>query len=84
MSDMRVWLAALRLDQYADAFDQNRIDFEVLGALDHDTLKELGVAAVGDRLKILKAAATAEAPTAPTPAPAAEVISAKEPSPWLR
>jgi class 3 adenylate cyclase len=56
MSDIRQWLDSLGLGQYADAFEASVIDSDVLSELDHDVLKEIGVAATGDRLRILKAA----------------------------
>lgn len=51
------WLEQLGLGKYAEAFDENAIGPEHLQDLDHDTLKEIGVHAVGHRLTILKAAA---------------------------
>ena len=56
MPDVRKWLASLDLDEYADAFEQNSIDWEVLSELDHEVLKDIGVSAAGHRLRILKAA----------------------------
>ncbi len=56
MSDVGQWLDALGLGQYAQAFAENEIAWELLGELDHDVLKDVGVAAAGHRLRILKAA----------------------------
>ena len=56
MSEIRQWLEALELGQYADAFDDGAIGIELLPELDHAVLKELGVSVPGHRLKILKAA----------------------------
>ncbi len=39
---------------YSNLFVSNNIDFSVLDELDHDTLKSIGIEAVGDRIKILK------------------------------
>ena len=50
------WLEQLGLGQYAEAFQENAITLEHLSDLDHETLKELGVRAVGHRMTILKAA----------------------------
>jgi class 3 adenylate cyclase/predicted ATPase len=50
------WLEQLGLGQYADAFSEGAIDWEVLPDLDHEVLKELGVHPPGHRLRILKAA----------------------------
>ena len=55
MGDIRRWLQSLGLDQYADAFEESAISWSHLPDLDHDILKEIGVAAVGHRLTILKA-----------------------------
>ena len=49
--DVVVWLRSLGLGRYEAAFRDNEIDETVLPSLTHETLKELGVAAVGHRLK---------------------------------
>ena len=46
-------MESLDLGQYADAFDEGAIEWEVLPSLDHEILKELGVKPPGHRLKIL-------------------------------
>jgi class 3 adenylate cyclase/predicted ATPase len=56
--DVVVWLRSLGLEKYEAAFRENEIDDTVLAGLTHETLKELGVTAVGHRLKILDAIAT--------------------------
>jgi hypothetical protein len=43
--------------QYEAAFRENEIDETVLPSLTHETLKELGVASVGHRVKLLDAIA---------------------------
>jgi class 3 adenylate cyclase len=55
--DVVVWLRGLGLGKYEAAFRENEIDETVLPSLTHETLKELGVAAVGHRLKLLDAIA---------------------------
>ena len=55
--DVVVWLWGLGLGKYEAAFRENEIDEAVLPSLTHETLKELGVAAVGHRLKLLDAIA---------------------------
>src|SRR5271169_4332343 len=55
--DVVVWLRSLGLRKYEAAFRENEIDETVLPSLTHETLKELGVTAVGHRLKILDAIA---------------------------
>ncbi len=55
MNDIREWLDSLGLSQYAEAFQDGGIEWDVLPELDHDVLKELGVTLPGHRLRILKA-----------------------------
>jgi class 3 adenylate cyclase len=57
MLDVRRWLAEQGLEQYAEAFAENAIDGETLRALTAEDLKELGVAALGHRKKLLQAIA---------------------------
>ena len=53
--EIRRWLEELSLGEYAEAFETNAIDNEVLKDLDDDDLKAIGVAALGHRKKLLKA-----------------------------
>jgi SAM domain (Sterile alpha motif) len=53
--DIGDWLRSLGLERYESAFRENEIDETVLPSLTHETLKELGVTAVGHRLKLLDA-----------------------------
>jgi len=55
--DIGDWLRSLGLERYEAAFCDNEIDETVLPSLTHETLKELGVTAVGHRLKLLNAIA---------------------------
>jgi hypothetical protein len=55
--DVVVWLRSLGLGKYEAVFRENEIDETVLQSLTHETLKELGVTAVGHRLKLLDAIA---------------------------
>ncbi len=81
--DVVVWLRGLGLGKYEAAFRENEIDETVLPSLTHETLKELGVTAVGHRLKLLDAIAalrnggTSKAPSVDT-ATAAPSVSAEE------
>jgi len=59
--DVVVWLRSLGLGKYEAAFRENEIDETVLPDLTHETLKELGVTAVGHRLKLLGAIAALRA-----------------------
>jgi class 3 adenylate cyclase len=56
--DLGGWLRSLGLERYEASFRENEIDETVLASLTHETLKELGVIAVGHRLKLLDAIAT--------------------------
>jgi hypothetical protein len=52
-----VWLRSLGLGRYEAVFRENEIDETVLPGLTHENLKELGVTALGHRLKLLDAIA---------------------------
>lgn len=56
MPDVDMWLEELGLSEYVAAFKDNAIGFDQLTGLDHDILKDIGVNAVGHRMKILAAA----------------------------
>ena len=53
--DVGVWLRSLGLGQYEATFRDNEIDSAVLPKLTVDDLKDLGVAIVGHRRKIMSA-----------------------------
>ena len=55
--DVVVWLRSLGLGQYEAVFRENEIDETVLPSLTAEDLKELGVAALGHRRKLLDAIA---------------------------
>ena len=55
--DVVVWLRGLGLGKYEAAFRENEIDETVLPSLTHENLKELGVTALGHRVKLLDAIA---------------------------
>jgi class 3 adenylate cyclase len=55
--DVAEWLGALGLGQYASAFAENDIDLALLPQLSDADLKELGVASLGHRKRILAAIA---------------------------
>ena len=74
-----VWLRSLGLGKYEAAFRENEIDETVLPSLTHETLKELGVTAVGHRLKLLDAIAALRSegkPSAVDPATTSSAPSA--------
>ncbi len=73
MMDILRWLQRLGLEAYARAFQEHGIDDAVLRRLTAEDLKELGVASVGHRRKLLSAIAALPATeSCEAPAPAAE------------
>lgn len=56
--DVRGWLNGLGLGQYAESFEANHIDGPMLRGLTADDLRELGVASLGHRKRLLEAAAS--------------------------
>jgi class 3 adenylate cyclase len=71
MNDVETWLHDLGLGDYAQAFADQRIDFDLLGELGDDDLKALGVAPLGHRKRMLRSIAalneTAPAAASTTP-----------------
>ena len=53
MNSLRDWLASIGLDQYAQIFEQNDLELDVLGELSDEELKELGVS-LGHRKRLQK------------------------------
>jgi class 3 adenylate cyclase len=66
--EIAAWLRGLGLEQYEPAFRDNRVDAEILPKLTGEDLKEIGVAMVGDRRKLLEAIAALREGAAPLPA----------------
>ncbi|WP_426435880.1 ATP-binding protein [Bradyrhizobium genosp. P] len=54
MSDLRDWLRGNSLEQYADAFEANDIDLDILPDLDDHDLAQLGLS-LGNRRRLLRA-----------------------------
>ena len=52
MREIRKWLESIGLGQYADAFEANDIDMDLLKQVDDQVLKDTGVASAGHRLRI--------------------------------
>ena len=52
--DIVVWLRSLGLGKYEAAFRENEIDETVLPSLTEEHLKQLGVTALGHRVKLLE------------------------------
>ena len=55
--DVGVWLSAIGLEQYEAAFRENAIDGAVLPTLTANDLREMGVAAIGHRRRLMNAIA---------------------------
>ena len=53
--DVRAWLEQLGLGRYADAFEANDIDGATLRSLTAEDLRELGIASLGHRKRIIEA-----------------------------
>src|SRR5437868_1168172 len=56
MSDLRDWLRGSKFEQYADAFEANDIDLDILQELTEGDLEKLGVS-LGNRRRLMKAIA---------------------------
>ncbi len=57
MSDVRAWLEKQGLGQYAEAFAANDVDMSLLPKLTADDVRDIGVASVGHRRRLLEAIA---------------------------
>jgi hypothetical protein len=64
--DVGGWLRNLGLDRYEAAFRENAIDEQVLRHVTAEDLREIGVANIGDRRKLLAAIASLAPPTPST------------------
>jgi hypothetical protein len=69
MSSVRDWLETIGLGQYADAFEANDIDTDLLIRLDDQLLKDIGVASAGHRLRLRDAIAKLAPLPLPSPTP---------------
>jgi len=77
--DIDGWFREIGLGQYGEIFRANDIDGELLGRLTNDDLKDIGVASLGHRKKLLEAIAALAA--APDAAPATRVAAAEPKTP---
>src|SRR6516225_1839820 len=57
MSEIRNWLDSIGLAQYSNAFETNDLDIDLLGQVDDQLLKDIGVSSAGHRLRIRNAIA---------------------------
>ena len=69
--DIGGWLRNLGLEEYETAFRENKVDAAILPKLTAEDLRDLGVAAVGDRRKLLEAIADLQLAAKPEPTPLA-------------
>ena len=71
--DVAAWLRGLGLEEYAPRFAENHIGPDLLPSLTAEDLKELGIASIGHRRRLLDAIAALRAAPAPSvePQPAA-------------
>jgi class 3 adenylate cyclase/tetratricopeptide (TPR) repeat protein len=79
MSDLRDWLRGHGLEQYADTFEANDIDLDILAELSEHDLEQLGVS-LGNRrrlLKVIAGGAAAPAPSKPSASPTSESSDAE-------
>src|SRR6202048_3143196 len=77
--DIAAWLQGLGLERYVPAFRDNEIDWEVLPKLTSEDLREIGVAPIGHRRKLLDAISALGA-TVPTAAVMAAPFDAPAPT----
>jgi class 3 adenylate cyclase/tetratricopeptide (TPR) repeat protein len=75
--EVRTWLEGLGLGQYAGAFADNHVDAGVLPTLTADDLRELGVASLGHRKRLLTAIDALRPPPASPAQPAAPPAAAR-------
>jgi class 3 adenylate cyclase/tetratricopeptide (TPR) repeat protein len=76
MSDLRDWLRGNNLEQYAQAFESNDIDLDILPELSERDLEQLGLS-LGNRRRLLKAIAAEAAPPKPLAAELAQPAPAE-------
>jgi hypothetical protein len=69
MSETRKWLESIGLGQYGESFEANEISMDLLGQVDDQMLKDIGISIGGHRLRIRNAIAKL------APAPEANVRS---------
>src|SRR5215813_11345545 len=81
MQQIADWLEKLGMSEYAQRFADNDIDFSILGDLTDQHLKDLGVASLGHRLKILRAIAELDRPEATAAPPPAARAPPSGPAP---
>jgi class 3 adenylate cyclase/tetratricopeptide (TPR) repeat protein len=81
--DVGVWLRGLGLGQYEERFRDNKIDADLLWRLTGDDLKDIGVVALGDRLRLLDAITAMAGARLPAGVPAVSSSSAPPTGPQV-
>ena len=76
MSDLRDWLRRNSFEQYADAFEANDIDLDILPELSESDLEQLGLS-LGNRRRLMKAIAARGAEAAEPKPSSAEAFSSE-------
>lgn len=71
--DLKAWLESIGLGEYAPSFEANHVDAALLPCLTSEDLRELGIASVGQRRRLLDAIAKLKA-DAPVQAQADEAV----------
>src|ERR1700752_1234640 len=77
MSDLRDWLRRNKFEQYAEVFEANDIDLDILTELSEHDLEQLGLS-LGNRRRLLKAIAGAAAAPALSKPSAAEASESSD------
>jgi class 3 adenylate cyclase/predicted ATPase/DNA-binding transcriptional ArsR family regulator len=78
--DVGAWLHGLGLGQYEAVFRDNDVDASVLADLTAEDLREMGVASLGHRRKLLVALATLRANALPAAPPTRQAITSDPPA----
>jgi predicted ATPase/class 3 adenylate cyclase len=73
MSDLRDWLRRHRLEQYAEAFEADDIDLDILPELNEHDLEKLGLS-LGNRRRLLKAIAGRSSEADPSASPGSQAL----------
>ena len=79
MNDVQNWLEGIGLGQYAEAFEANDLDMDLLAEVDDQVLKDIGISSAGHRLRIRKA--IAKLLSAPIPQDKAQISHPPETTP---
>jgi class 3 adenylate cyclase/tetratricopeptide (TPR) repeat protein len=81
MSAVRHWLDGIGLGQYADAFEANHLDMDLISQVDDNLLKDIGISSAGHRLRIRNAITKLSATNTPDPLVSAAQTITETPAP---